>query len=145
VAGKAFWYKVLDLMHYSHLNLTSPRRGFMVWDKSAWAQCFYKGDANTAANRAWERFKAAGRREQLFVPLPGDEHGRCVGDRINERVVIRVEPTQDAIYAALGAPHPAGLHAQVRCEREQRDDLLPVIVLGIAAAARVEQQRRKVG
>lgn len=143
-ASKTFWYKVMDLMHYSHLHSTSPRRGYMVWDKNEWARCFYKGDRTIAGDRAWERFKAQARHEQLFVLLPGDECGRYVGDRRSERVVIQVKPTQDVLYAALGPPHLDGLQAQTRCDNERRQRLLALIVLGIAAAARVgqEQQRR---
>ncbi len=153
MAGKMFWYKLIDLMHYSQLNLTSPRRGFMVWNKHDWALCFYKGDQDrlNAAYRAWERFKADARKERLFVALPGDSAERASArpssmmTHVNNRVVICVKPTQDALYAALGPPHMGGLRAQVRCERERRESLLPLIVLGIAAAARVEQQRLKVG
>ena len=151
MAGMAFWYKLIDLMHYSHMNLTSPRRGFMVWTKRDWAQCFYKGEETNAAGRAWERFKVEARREQLLVALPGDSAEKAsarpssMTTPVNMRVAIRAKQAQDAIYAALGPPHMGGLHEQVRCERARRDDLLPLLALGIAAAAHVEQRRLKVG
>jgi len=147
VASKTFWYKVMDLMHYGQMHLTSPARGYMVFTKRDWACCFYKGDQTTAADRAWERFKSTARRASLFSNLPGDaaEKASSVPSSnatlLSERVVIRVNEAQDALYTALGPPHAAGPAAQVRCERERRQKLLPLIVLGIAAAARVEQRR----
>lgn len=150
-ASKTFWYKVLDLMHYSHVNLTGPHRGYMMFTKKDWARAFYKDAPTEASDRSWERFKRTGRGEELFVSLPGDEvekRLRAQSSRetpINDRVAVMVEPAQDAVYVALGPPHPAGLKAQIRCEREARGSLLQLVVLGVAAAARVEQRRRMVG
>lgn len=137
-AGKAFWYKIMDLMHYSQMHLTSPARGYMAFTKWDWVLCFYKGDQTPAAERAWERFKGTARDVRLFSALPGDTAKDMI---LSERVAIRVCDVQDALYTALGPPHAAGPAAQVRCERERRQKLLPLIVLGIAAAARVEQRR----
>ena len=142
-AGAAAWYKVIDLMHYCHVHLTSPVRGYMVWDKDVWALALYREPASVNSDRSWERFKQHCRRERLFTSLPGDEDE--LPSYISGRVVIRVQQVQDAVYAALGPPHLGGLSEQVRCESENLERLLPVVVRGIAAAARAEQQRRKVG
>jgi len=142
-SGAAAWYKVIDLMHYCHVHLTSPVRGYMVWDKVVWALAFYRDAPSDASDRAWERFKQHCRRAGLFTALPGDEDESPT--YISDRVVIHVQQVQDAVYAALGPPHLGGFTAQVICERENRERLLPVVVRGIAAAAHVEQQRRKVG
>ena len=150
--SKTFWYKVMDLMHYGRMHLTSPVRGFTEYTARDWGRCFYRDDPEAeSTKRAWERWKVKARTVNLFTTLPGDEHegpssvpsSRSL--QLNYRVVIETAPTEDALYFALGAPHPAGLEAQARCERERREALLPVVMLGIAAAARVEQQRRKVG
>ena len=148
MAGNTFWYKLLDLMQYGNLYLTSPARGYMELTKSDWAGAFYDGDSSIAAQRAWERFKRRAREERLFTDLPGDEDESATNALtstrptfLSERVVVKVGPTLDAVYFALGAPHPAGIAAQIRCERERRRDLLPLVVRGIAAAAHVEQRR----
>ena len=139
------------MMHYSHVNLTSPLRGYMLFTKHDFAMAIYQDVITAASERTWERFKRVGRAENLFVSLPGDEVERRLKaptsreTPVNDRVVWLVEPTQDAVYAALGPPHPAGLKAQIRCEREARGSLLQLVVLGVAAAARVEQRRRMVG
>ena len=141
--GPTFWYKLLDLMHYTHLHLTSPERGYMVWTKGDWAACFYKEQPSESSDRAWERWKVKARKEGLLGSLPGDVDE--LPSAISHRIVIHVTRAQDAIYLALGAPHPGGLQEQVRCERQRRDSLIPLVVRGIAAAAQVEQRRRMVG
>jgi hypothetical protein len=152
MAGKTFWYKLLDLMHYAQMHITSPMRGYIVVNKLNWAQAFYKGEQTSASDRAWERWKGQARKEDLLCALPGDEdettpvggqrRPSTAAQRPNYRVVIHVGTAFDAIYFALGAPHPGGLLDQIRCEQDNRARLLPEVVRGIAAAARVEQRRR---
>jgi len=67
---------------------------------------------------------------------------RAGGDIV---VKLEIQPVYDAAYLALGAPHPGGLLAQIACEERRRKSLVPRVLIGIAAAAHVEQQRRAAG
>ena len=153
MAATVFWYKLLDLIHYHEMHLTSPVRGYVVLNNTDWSLCFYKDMPDKASQRAWERWKAEARRQGILCALPGDEDEIALTSkipssapqRIQDRITMRLDSTYDAIYYAVGAPHPAGLIAQVEAEERRRGDLLPEIVRGIAAAARVEQRRRQAG
>jgi len=153
--AKVFWYKLLDILHYHQMHLTSPVRGFAVVNNTDWALCFYKDAPNEASQRSWERWKNEARRANILCALPGDEEELAVtarykiptsaAQRIQDRIVLSISTAFDAIYYAVGAPHPGGLIAQVACEERRREALLPEVVRGIAAAVRVEQRRRQAG
>lgn len=143
MAGKAFWYKLLDALHYARINLDRPHRGFIVLNKHDWAHCFYRDGNSQPSERAWERWKVDLYREGLMAALPGDEEIPTSVTQV--RVVVHERTANDAIYFALGSPHPDGVDAQAVCEKKRQDDLMPTVVRGIAAAVRVEQRRRHAG
>jgi hypothetical protein len=147
----AFWYKLLDLIHYGQVNLTSPRRGFMVFTCRDWLNCFYRERdedyQDNAGKRAWERFKKRAREESgIIVNLPDLDSGEENAVVIS-RITVSVAAACDALYYELGPPHPLGLVAQLACDRDttKAGALTQTVVHGIAAAALVEQRRRQAG
>ena len=141
VAGRRFWHVTLDILHWANLHLTSPKRGFVTFSKHDWLDCFYRERKDDVPGlRAWERWKAAARKNGILCLVDGVSgvDGKVV-------IAMNVDATNDVIYRALGAPHPGGIFAQVDYEERQRKLLAPRVVRGIAAAVRVEQQRRGAG
>jgi len=143
-ATNTFWYRLLDVIHYAALNVEIPVSGFVCFTKHDWALCFYRDDPSTSSDRAWERWKGTAREEGLIVPPPpGQEATRT--SEVRYCIWLPVRAANDAVYRALGAPHPGGLFAQIEYEDDLREQLMPKVLRGIAAAARVEQRRRQAG
>jgi hypothetical protein len=137
LASAAFWYVVLDAIHYFRLALPHVIQGKATIHRSNWIRLFYQEvDESGAALRAWERFKNKARSLGIAPPIDDPTYG---SDAAAGFLHLDISRSYDLAFEVLGHPHPGGEEAEARAlERraeEKRRALLAQFATALQAVA----------